>query len=184
MAIAIRGSATNQVEFGGAPFTVNKPTGVVEGDVMLGVIHCQYYNYSDITIPSGWTLLTGRDAGHSYGGHSKVCYKVAGPSEGSSYAFSASSNGAHTTATIIAFSGVPLSGGVPTFVHAQAVTATDTAPPVTPTGSADMLIAMALADHDSGSQPTWTYPAGMTGRMTGGTGYLSHAIATELLSSS
>ena len=114
MVIAIRGNATENTDFGGAPFNVNKPTGVVEGDVLIGVVQSQYYDYADLTIPTGWTFLEGRDSG-TLGGHSKVAYKVAGASEPASYTFSASTNGSHCHAMVIAFSGVPLTGGVPTF---------------------------------------------------------------------
>jgi hypothetical protein len=182
MVIAQRGTAQTNASFDGAPFNVNEPAGIVLDDVILGIVHSQYLTYADLTIPSGFTFLDGRDSGGS-GGNSKLCYRVA-PSAGGPHSFSASSNGSHVSASLFAFSGVPLSGGVPTFVVAKSTNSNDDIPSVNAPGSADMLVGIVISDHDSGSARTYTFPGSMTEIMESGWNYMSHAIGIELLSAS
>lgn len=64
-----------------ASLSISKPTGVAEGDIMIAFL--QHNTTATWTQPSGWTELV--DTGTA---SISVAYKVAGASEGSSYAFS------------------------------------------------------------------------------------------------
>ncbi|MCX6257380.1 MAG: hypothetical protein NTW49_05730, partial [Bacteroidia bacterium] len=103
--IAQRGSGTSATT-ATTTLTINKPTGVVTGDVMVATFTT---NGSSSTGPSlgGWnTVVTGVNPGQNH--RFDILYKVAGSSEGSSYAFTlASANWA--VGGIVAFYGVDAS---------------------------------------------------------------------------
>jgi Tfp pilus assembly protein PilV len=81
---------------------VNKPTGVVEGDIMFAYI--LHFNGTDrlAGIPTGWILIGGRHKNVNY--NQALYYKVAGAGEGSSYTFTLSS-GSKLGVTISAYRG-------------------------------------------------------------------------------
>ncbi|SHT84866.1 Uncharacterised protein [Mycobacteroides abscessus subsp. abscessus] len=85
---------------------VNKPAGTAEGDYMVAVVGNASGNASQVTLPSGWTLLDQHDGGFGVL-HVKVATKVAGPSEPSSYTFG--------------HSGFPLSEGMAQIVTLRGV---------------------------------------------------------------
>jgi prepilin-type N-terminal cleavage/methylation domain-containing protein len=74
---------------GSSSAVVSKPTGVVQNDIMFA--HILHFNGTDrlTVIPAGWTSI-GRHKNGSY--NQALYYKVAGPSEGSSYTFGLSAN--------------------------------------------------------------------------------------------
>ena len=79
--------------------TVDKPTGVQEGDIMFAIV-CQYTIGNIIYPPSGWTVLFEK-GGDSYG----CCctyYKVAGASEPADYDWS-SNRTKKTLVAIVAY---------------------------------------------------------------------------------
>lgn len=78
--------------------TINKPTGVADGDLMIATIHT---NNQTVTAPSGWSLLDSQLSGVM---RNHVYYKVAS-SEGSSYAWSIP-NGSNIGGAITAWRGV------------------------------------------------------------------------------
>ena len=88
--------------------TINKPTGVVSGDVML--VNISQYGGSGLTSPtsSGWTLAAGSSLTDSWK-YGAVLYKVAGGSEPSSYTFTLNSSVTYAVGDIVAFSGVDAS---------------------------------------------------------------------------
>lgn len=109
-AIAHRASAGGN-NSSSSSVVINKPTGTVDGDVMLAIIDINDAS-ATITAPSGWTLL---DSVNSGGLTAKIAtyYKVAS-SEGSSYTWSFSVTNRNAGA-IVSFSGVDT--GSPVDVH-------------------------------------------------------------------
>lgn len=99
--IALRGSATSGTS-AGTTLTINKPSGVVAGDVMIVNI-CQANSNID-PASSGWTLITGANQGNYR--YSAVMYKVATGVEGNSYVFTLGNGTDAAVGSIIAFSGV------------------------------------------------------------------------------
>ncbi|HEY5408706.1 MAG TPA: putative Ig domain-containing protein [Ginsengibacter sp.] len=89
-------------------FTINKPSGVVAGDVMFLNINL----YSNNTTPnlSGWTLVAGPSSlgGSNFG---SILYKVATATEPTSYTFSVGATNTYAVGSIFAFSGVDATGG-------------------------------------------------------------------------
>ena len=108
--IAQRGSATTAA-ITTTSVTINKPTGVVQNDVMIVNIEQGGNTGTDPTC-TGWTLIDGAviDAGGKLR-RQAVMYKVAGASEGSNYAFTLGSGVNEGSAAIVAFSGVDATGG-------------------------------------------------------------------------
>jgi len=117
--IAQRGTATSQATIqttsGGACstppcLTINKPTGVVQGDVMIVNIAGIGNNTTDASL-SGWTLIKGADLAGITLRRASLLYRVAGASEGSSYTFNLGSGTSNAVGSIVAFSGVDTSSG-------------------------------------------------------------------------
>jgi hypothetical protein len=100
--IAQRGAATSATSTS-ATVTINKPAGVVSGDIMIANIG----NYINATQASatctGWTLIAGTDVDR---GRATLLYKIAGASEPATYTFSVTNSSTAATGAIIAFSGV------------------------------------------------------------------------------
>ena len=90
--IAQRGTGTTATTTT-TTLTVNKPTGVIEGDVMIAVVF-QYRSggTASITTPSGWTLMVGGQIGDA-SRRGNTYYKVATASEPVSYSFVLASGG-------------------------------------------------------------------------------------------
>jgi len=91
--------------------TVPKPTGVVQGHLMIAAIHVGWCNSgSAITPPAGWTLINSTSNTGSGCGSSNTSiqlatfYKVAGAAEPANYAFTATSNQFYVGG-IVAYSG-------------------------------------------------------------------------------
>ncbi|MBM3862709.1 MAG: hypothetical protein FJ385_01975, partial [Verrucomicrobia bacterium] len=113
--IAVRAvSTTNKSKGSPSTIVIDKPSGVVEGDVMLASITMNSQNLGDIAPPTGWTTISEENLNPTATNNKTrggVFYKVAGASEGVSYTFNLSanitnndSNGA--SGAIVAFSGV------------------------------------------------------------------------------
>jgi len=99
--IAIRGTSTANVF--STLLAINRPAGVVQGDLMI--VNIAKYG-DNVTTPSsfGWTLIDGRSLGTSrYGA---VLYRVAGASEPATYTFSLANATRRAVGSIVAFSGV------------------------------------------------------------------------------
>lgn len=111
--IAQRGTATSASISGNTSttvLTINKPTGVVAGDIMIASIS-QYCNNSGATAAnlSGWTKIDSRLLGGTKS-YATILYKVATSTEPSSYSFNITLPN-YTAGTIVAFSGVNTTGG-------------------------------------------------------------------------
>lgn len=177
-AIAQRGTATtaNNNANNSTTITLNKPTGVVQGDVMIACITKSGANGSADPSLSGWTLL--RSAGltgqSGQAGRGTILYKVATASEGTSYTFAL--NGAGTPVSsigaIVAFSGVDTNSGpfdvatsniaVSSSSTATAVNGTNTT--VVTANSAVLMFGMGNSPNSAGSWSAWntTSPGTLT----------------------
>lgn len=124
--IAQRGSATtNAVALSGSSriIAINKPTGVVAGDVLIAsIVQNETDNdnggLSDATL-SGWTFIRGgliRSDGTGNGNNAwwgTYLYRIADGTEGDSFSFSMPNDRADMAiGSIVAFSGVSTTGGV------------------------------------------------------------------------
>ena len=109
---------------------VNKPTGTVEGDLLVACLTFNTGSSATLTVPTGWTLIARTNQTTTVG--LATYYRVAGASEAASYTWGSSSrwtigiiriSGANTT-TPIQVSAANSSGTASTSVGAPAVTTT------------------------------------------------------------
>ncbi|MCX6271635.1 MAG: IPT/TIG domain-containing protein [Bacteroidetes bacterium] len=110
--IALRGTATTAS--GTTSVTIAKPAGVVAGDVMIANI-AHVLNVSGTATAAtsaGWTLVSGSSLGGSVRRYGTVLYKIATSSEPANYIFITTS-GLSAAGSVIAFSGVDISGTTP-----------------------------------------------------------------------
>ena len=166
-AIAQRGTATTGTSQG-ASQTINKPAGVVAGDVMIVNI-AKYYNDNTAPTLSGWTKIDSKTLGGSrYGA---VLYRVADGTESTSFTFTIASSyisGSSASSAIVAFSGVdtvngPFDVANTTIVTANnSSTATATSKTTVTTNSAIIMFGMAVGTIPTATWSTWTSPAGLT----------------------
>jgi len=152
-AIAYRSATSARATTGN--LTINKPVGVVSGDVMIASIAIRP-DTATVTPPTGWTVVRTT----IYSGTNKliVYYKVAGGSEGASYTWTMGSSPAYSVGGILAFSGVDTSSPI---VAENGQTDTDefsSTPSINVTASNTMLV----TSHEHHSAYSWTPPTGMT----------------------
>lgn len=151
--IAQRGSATSATSTN-TNLTINKPTGVVSGDVMIVNITS---NNGGTPSLSGWNSLgTGIFNGSNL--RATVLYKVAGGSEPSSYTFALGAGANDAIGTIIAFSGVDNTSPIDatgTMGLSTIAGATATAPGIT-TNSANAAVVMFANQSDNRAYSNWT----------------------------
>ncbi|WP_338376232.1 GEVED domain-containing protein [uncultured Flavobacterium sp.] len=104
--ITQRGTATTATSTN-TSITINKPTGVVAGDIMLVNIGSQANN-GNLSNPSlaGWNIVQGEALQNNNRRWAAVLYKIATNSEPNSYVFSLDNDTDQTAGAIIAFSGV------------------------------------------------------------------------------
>ena len=164
--IAQRGSSVNGTSTS-TTLTINKPTGVVAGDVMIVNI-CQRGNGTTAPSLAGWTAISSGaiDGGTTLGA---LLYKVAGASEPASYTFTLGTGANNNTGTIVAFSGVDVSGPTPFDVAPGSLSLsgasgkTATATGIT-TVSANAAVIMFAQSSDNQTMGSWntTNPGSLT----------------------
>jgi hypothetical protein len=119
-----RGAATTASVSSGTSLIINKPTGVVQGDLMIVNLAIKNTT-SGAPTSSGWISIgTTTAAGNGGGGigvRAALLYKVAGASEPANYTFNWTTSNAAQGA-IVAFSGVdtvsgPFDNGTPPFTY-------------------------------------------------------------------
>ena len=108
--IVQRGTATN-ASTTNTTLTINKPTGVVAGDVMIANI-AQGGNNSTAPVLAGWTIIDGRSLAGGTERYGASFYRIADGTEGGSFTFALGSGVDAAAGSIIAFSGVDVTGGV------------------------------------------------------------------------
>ena len=159
-----RGSSTNGTSTN-TSLLINKPTGVVSGDVMIVNI-AQRNNGANAPTLAGWLPIASGaiDGGTTMGA---LLYKVAGGSEPASYTFTLGSGANNNEGTIVAFSGVDVSGPTPFDVapgslsvsNISGTTATATGI-ITATANAAVIM-FAQADNNQ-SMGTWSTTSPVT----------------------
>jgi hypothetical protein len=162
-AIAQRGAATTGTTTG-TSLTINKPTGVVAGDVMIVNI-AQIGNNTTAPSLSGWTLIAGADLLGVTLRYGAVLYKVAGASEPTSYTFTLGAGVTDAVGAIVAFSGVDTTGGSgvggvgsgPFDATTGAIDVSDSATVTATTiTTADANAAVIMFGMAANSAPTWS----------------------------
>ena len=98
--------------------TINTPTGVVAGDVIIANIQLRGgsspFPYPNPTPAAGWIEIARKDFENTGTHHRCILwYKIAGSSEPSSYTFDLGTGIPGATGAIVAFSGVDTSGPTP-----------------------------------------------------------------------
>lgn len=150
MAIALR-NVTNvdQGSGGSTSIVITKPTGTVDGDVLLAFIE---YNGNDtITAPSGWTLL---DTAAGGAAHQKTsCYVKLASSEPASWTWTIGS--AIWEGSVSSWTGVDNTTKTEGDVAATGATSTATASTLTPTSTNDVSVVAFTTDNSTAlSLPT------------------------------
>lgn len=166
--IAQRGAT--QVSSGTSPRTVNKPAGVVSGDVLIAI---QGSNGADPTLSSGFTNLSNATGGDGY--KYRVSYKVCGGSEPSTYDFGTTGNASSLPVILSAWSGADNS--TPFEGATAAAVSSNTNPFVTAsiTASLDNSLWFTFFIDDEVNRTIATPPAGHTevGSSFDGAGHLA-----------
>jgi len=105
--VAATKAAQNGGEGASGDITINKPSGVAEGDLMVAFLHSRGSDW--VGNPSGWTKKLDPSDWNSWEGSSveaECWYKVAGSSEGSDYTWTVSSDSADRIGVIVAYRNV------------------------------------------------------------------------------
>lgn len=162
-----RGSYSSPSDSTGSSLTLNKPSGTIEGDVMVAHVVVNSAS-TTITTPTGWTLLRRDNTSGSMA--SIIFYKVAGASEPSSYnwSFGTSRNSAGGIATYY-----NVDTSTPIDAHNGQYnqdTSTMTAPSITTTLSNGRLLYIAGASASS----SVSGPSGMTQQWRVGSSSMSY----------
>ena len=140
--------------------TVSKPTGTIEGDVMIAALG--WDANGSITAPSGWTLI--RSTLFNTDNNVAAWYKVAGASEPANYTWSQPANDDFSVG-IATYYNVNKSNPI-NVENAQTNSASSNvvAPSVTTTVANTMLVFIGSIDHNNVGN-TWTPPSGMNERV-------------------
>lgn len=110
-AIELRGSA-NTATTATTDLTIAKPSGVTTGDVMIVNIS-KVGNNTTAPTSTGWTLIDGRNLGGITPRYGAVLYRVVDGTEGVSFTFALGAGTTGAVGSIVAFSGVDVSGPTP-----------------------------------------------------------------------
>jgi MSHA pilin protein MshD len=153
-AIAFRAAASAAANSGVLTLAINKPTGTVQGDVMVAAIGFRPAT-ATVTPPSGWTLVRSVQNNSGSGPPAVNVYrKVAGASEPANYAWTFSSS-TGTAGGIQTFSGVDTT--TPVDVEDGAPTAAayaHTTPSIVTTVANTMLV----TSYFTGNRDLWANP--------------------------
>lgn len=136
--------------------TVNRPTGTVEGDLMIAIMRA--------TISVTWTGATGwtEVADEGSAPSLRIAYRVAGPSEGSSYTFTSTSGTGTRVGYILTYRGAAYDA-IGAFRETTPITVTG------PTASASASILLGAAVATSSSDTGLSVPSFTTVRVSGST---------------
>lgn len=164
MAIAFRSAAT--AANGAAPvsLTVTKPSGVVDGDVMIAFVTISA-DKTIVAAPGGWIQLDSRSTGSATGDClTAVWYRVAS-SEGANYVWDFS-GGADAAAAIVAYSGASTSAPVQVSGYRlmSSSATTHTSPSVSTSSDNTVTISAYGTNPVFNGDTTFTTPAGLTAR--------------------
>ena len=157
--IAYRSSTSKNLNDTASSIVVNKPAGVIEGDVLIASIAVRPETLT-VTPPSGWTLVVRQNNSIATVNAVLIYSKVAGASEPSTYTWSFSVGSTGSVGSISAFTGVDLTDPINTYGSFADTIASYSivAPSITTTVDG----AMILTTHVTSSSNDWTPPSGMT----------------------
>ena len=166
--IALRGVSSAPGTTTSTSLTVNKPAGVVAGDVMIVNIA---QNGNNTTAPNltGWTLISGASLAGSTARYGAVLYRVADGTEGTTFTFALGTGVTSAVGDIAAFSGVDTSGAnpfdvAPVAIAVSAASQTGVAATTLTTASANaavIMFGMAAASARTWSGWTTTSPGAL-----------------------
>jgi len=136
-------------------FSMNKPAGTVNGDVMVATLRSTSFIAFNFTTPSGWTEIAGTSDPDA-----KLYYKVAGAAEPGSYTF-ASVLGLTATmvGSIVSFSGVDTAAPIADSAKSTGSGTNVTLPSVTATRNGSML----YSNVTSAATTSSSFISGLTG---------------------
>ena len=149
-----RGTATTGTTTG-TSLTISKPSGVVAGDVLLANI-AVYGDNTTAPSSAGWTLVQGADLGGATARYGAVLYKVASSSEPASYTFTLGVGTTNAIGTIVAFSGVDVSGATPFDAVGAIVTGAGGVVTTTQITTASANAAVIMFGEVSGTARAWS----------------------------
>ncbi|WP_309640135.1 fibronectin type III domain-containing protein [Flavobacterium sp.] len=148
--------------------TINKPAGVIAGDLMLANIAKGGNNTTAPTL-AGWTLINGANLGGGTNRYGAVLYKIAGAAEPANYTFALGGGTNSASGGIVAFSGVD--GTTPFDVTPGTISVQGNQTGVTATSITTVTAnaAIIMFGQAAGNNPTWnngvwstTSPGGLT----------------------
>ncbi len=156
---------------GTAPYTVNKPAGVVHNDILIAIQAADRGTTANMTAPTGgatWNLLDSVDGTTPDGAIQviRLWWKRAGSSEPSTYSFNQRS-GSDGTCLIVAVKDASLSAApqIVRGVTSGSGPAVPT-PGITPSSGSDLELRFIAVYPEFGAAITPTPPAGLTGLAT------------------
>ncbi len=148
-------SASTQNTATGATLVVNKPSGTLQGDLMVAVMAGGTGSTTTWTGDTGWTEVADLNTKPSL----RLAYKVAGSSEPSSYTFTASGSGNNNSGCILTYRNAAYDT-IGAFV-------TGTTPAPAPSITAAAAYSVLIAAYANGATSrTCTTPTDMTARVT------------------
>jgi hypothetical protein len=127
----------------------SKPSGTVQGDIMIAVFTAPYTGSLTYTAPSGWNLASSHAGGGSVSLFSGLYYKIAGSSEPSTYTWQCSAGGSLMVGTST-FRADNVGHWNLYFASTQGTTGTISQPSMDPAGAESFLAAHAVSWHDTG----------------------------------
>ena len=146
-AIAFVAATSAQNSSGATTLVISKPTGVVEGHVMIATVTAK--ETGTITAPSGWTVIKNLTQGTTL--RQVTYYKVATASEAASYSWSLGSTRA-ASGGIVDYSGVNQTVPIDASASASGESGNATAPSLTTSSSGD--VALTASSFGVGSTAT------------------------------
>lgn len=162
MAITFRAKADTNEYTTDKTLVVNKPTGTVEGDLMVAAIAYGAADPGAMTPPADWTPI--RETANGTTLFLKTYYKIAGASEPASYTWTSANNVTAKVGAICTYYNID---GTPFDVdsyQANASSTNITAPGLTAAEDNELLV-FAGAINIGTSSTTFTPPGGMTERV-------------------
>jgi LPXTG-site transpeptidase (sortase) family protein len=164
-AIALRGVVTTATT-ATTNLTINKPVGVVAGDVMIVNI-AKVGNNTNAPTLVGWTLIDGRSLAGTTLRYGAVLYRVVDGTEGASFTFALGAGTTGSVGSIVAFSGVDavtpfdVASGLISVQASQTAVAATTKTTVT-TNTVVVMFGQAAASAPTWSGWTTTSPGALT----------------------
>ena len=180
MAVAVRspnGVTTGTISAATATWTLTKPTGAAEGDLLLAIFATG--TTSLVTPPTEWTQVWSQDQGTEQTQH--VYRKVAGASEPASYDFGLNGSEIGTWA-MVAVTGADTTTPINASLSGTTGASTShTTPSITPTVDGCLLLAT-FSNNAASTTVTYIPPTGMTEQfdLAEGTSFIALSGHTEV----